>query len=135
MPAPTAALPAQKRDSASALSTIGLFAFVVLAWSLNWVVMKLAVREVTPLWAVAIRTGLAALVLFPSLFAARQLVLPSRADLPVILVIALFHMVAFASLMTAGLVFVPASRAIVLGYTTPLWVAPAAFFFLSPPWR
>ena len=61
MPAPTAALPAQKRDSASALSTIGLFAFVVLAWSLNWVVMKLAVREVTPLWAVAIRTGLAAL--------------------------------------------------------------------------
>jgi drug/metabolite transporter (DMT)-like permease len=131
MPAPTAALPAQKRDSASALSTIGLFAFVVLAWSLNWVVMKLAVREVTPLWAVAIRTGLAALVLFPSLFAARQLVLPSRADLPVILVIALFHMVAFASLMTAGLVFVPASRAIVLGYTTPLWVAPAAFFFLG----
>lgn len=129
--APPSAFPASRWGSASTLSTIGLFAFVVAAWSLNWVVMKVAVQEVTPLWAVAIRTALAALVLFPCLFATRQLVLPPRADLPVILVIALFHMVAFAGLMTAGLVFVPASSAIVLGYTTPLWVAPAAFLFLG----
>ncbi|KQP82941.1 hypothetical protein ASF57_12515 [Methylobacterium sp. Leaf117] len=115
----------------STASIIWLFAFVVVAWSLNWVVMKVAVQDVTPLWAVAIRTGLAALVLFPSLSAAGQLRLPPRGDLPIVLVIALFHMVAFASLMTAGLVFVPASRAIVLGYTTPLWVAPAAFLFLG----
>ena len=47
------------------------------------------------------------------------------------LVISLFHMVAFAALMTAGLALIPAGRAIVLGYTTPLWVAPAAFIFLK----
>ncbi len=125
------AVPASRWGSALTRSTIGLFAFVVVAWSLNWVVMKVAVQEVTPLWAVAIRTALAALVLFPSLLAAGQLVWPTRADLPVLLVIALFHMVAFAGLMTAGLVLVPASRAIVLGYTTPLWVAPAAFLCLG----
>lgn len=128
---PPVALPGDDPNAASTPSTIGLFAFVVAAWSLNWVVMKVVVQDVTPLWAVAIRTGLAALVLFPSLFATRQLGLPSKADLPVVLVIALFHMVAFAALMTIGLVFVPASRAIVLGYTTPLWVAPAAFLFLG----
>ncbi|MGE8126684.1 DMT family transporter [Methylobacterium sp. NPDC080182] len=131
MPALPSVLPISRWGSASTLSTIGLFAFVVAAWSLNWVVMKVAVQEVTPLWAVALRTALATIVLFPCLFAAGQLVLPPRADLPVILVIALFHMVAFAGLMTAGLVFVPASRAIVLGYTTPLWVAPAAFLCLG----
>lgn len=131
MTASPTGLLAERPASASALSTIGLFAFVVVAWSLNWVVMKLAVQEVTPLWAVAIRTALAALVLFPALFATRQLALPPRADIPVVVVIALFHMVAFAALMTAGLIFVPASRAIVLGYTTPLWVAPAAFLFLG----
>jgi drug/metabolite transporter (DMT)-like permease len=128
---PLVKLPADDPNATSTASTIGLFAFVVVAWSLNWVVMKVAVQDVTPLWAVAIRTGLAALVLFPSLFATRQLVLPPKADLPVVFVIALFHMVAFAGLMTAGLVLVPASQAIVLGYTTPLWVAPAASLFLS----
>lgn len=112
-------------------SDIGLFAFVVLAWSLNWVVMKLAVQDVTPLWAVTFRTALACLVLFPALCAVGQLARPPRTDLPIVLVIALFHMVAFAALMTIGLTFVPASRAIVLGYTTPLWVAPAAFLFLG----
>lgn len=131
MTAPPVTRPADDPRAASTASTLGLFAFVVVAWSLNWVVMKVAIQEVTPLWAVAIRTGVAALVLFPSLFAARQLVLPPRADLPVVLVIALFHMVGFAGLMAAGLVFLPASRAIVLGYTTPLWVAPAAFLVLG----
>ncbi|WP_162241574.1 DMT family transporter [Methylobacterium sp. Leaf117] len=128
---PSVTLSADDPSAVSTASIIWLFAFVVVAWSLNWVVMKVAVQDVTPLWAVAIRTGLAALVLFPSLSAAGQLRLPPRGDLPIVLVIALFHMVAFASLMTAGLVFVPASRAIVLGYTTPLWVAPAAFLFLG----
>ncbi|WP_419828626.1 DMT family transporter [Methylobacterium sp.] len=121
----------RRPSPASALSTLGLFAFVVVAWSLNWVVIKVAVREITPLWAVAIRTVLAILVLFPALLATGHLVRPPRADLPVVLVIALFHMVAFAALMTVGMTFVPASRAIVLGYTTPLWVAPAAFLFLG----
>jgi len=129
-PAPPAALPAQP-TAPTTLSTIGLFVFVVLAWSLNWVVMKMAVQDVTPLWAVTIRTALAAAVLIPALAANRQLVRPPRADYPIILVISLFHMVAFAALMTAGLTYGSAGRAIVLGYTTPLWVAPAAFLFLK----
>jgi drug/metabolite transporter (DMT)-like permease len=41
------------------------------------------------------------------------------------------HMVAFSALVAAGLQFVPAGRAIVLGYTTPIWVAIGARIFLS----
>lgn len=123
--------PGEAPATASPLSTFALFGFVVTAWSLNWVVMKVAVQEVRPLWAVAIRTALAAAVLFPPLLATGQLRRPPRADLPVLLAISLFHMTAFAALMTMGLALVPAGRAIVLGYTTPLWVAPAAFLFLG----
>ena len=45
--------------------------------------------------------------------------------------IGIFHMVAFSALMTAGLKYVPAGRSIVLGYTTPLWVAPGAWLLLK----
>jgi drug/metabolite transporter (DMT)-like permease len=117
----------------TAWRTVALLAFVVLAWGLNWVVMKIVVQEVTPLWAVAMRTIIAAAMLGPALAVTGQLVLPRRGDVPVILVISLFHMVAFAALMTAGLKYVTAGRAIVLGYTTPLWVAPAAWIFLKEP--
>ncbi len=131
MPSVPTAPPPAERTVSTTLSTIGLFVFVMFAWSLNWVVMKLAVQDVSPLWAVATRTALAVVVLFPVLHVCRQLKRPPPADYPIILVIVLFHMVAFAALMTAGLTYVSAGRTIVLGYTTPLWVAPAAMLFLK----
>jgi drug/metabolite transporter (DMT)-like permease len=93
--------------------------------------MKLAVHDIAPLWAITMRTALAAILLFPILYLNRQLILPPRSDYPVVVSISLFHMVGFAALMTLGLTHISAGRAIVLGYTTPLWVAPAAFVFLK----
>lgn len=120
------------RSSATSWIT-GLLVVVVLAWGLNWVVMKIVVQELSPLWAVAIRTAIAVAVLIPAVALTGQLVLPTRADLPLVLVVSLLHMTAFAALMAAGLKYLPAGRAIVLGYTTPLWVTPAAWIFLREP--
>jgi drug/metabolite transporter (DMT)-like permease len=53
-------------------------------------------------------------------------VIPKRRDIPVVLSVALLHMTIFSVLVAAGVRFLPASKAIVLGYTTPLWVAIAA---------
>jgi drug/metabolite transporter (DMT)-like permease len=108
-----------------------LFAFVIVAWGLNWTVTKLIVTQVTPLWTTAIRTGIGALALLAMLAASKQFRIPKRGDVPVVLAISLFHMVAFAALMTTGLKYVPVGRSIVLGYTTPLWVAPAAWLLLK----
>ena len=58
--------------------------------------------------------------------------------MPIVIGIAGLHMILFTGLMSIGLQFVPASRAIVLGYTTPLWVIPGAVLFLGEPltrWR
>jgi drug/metabolite transporter (DMT)-like permease len=110
-----------------------LFAVVVLAWGFNWPVTKIIVHSISPLWTAALRSLIATVALLCLMSAQGNLIIPRRGDLPVVFGIALPHMVAFSSLVAIGIQFVPAGRAIVLGYTTPLWVIPAARLFLGEP--
>jgi drug/metabolite transporter (DMT)-like permease len=110
-----------------------LLAGVVLAWGTNWPVTKMVVQDVPPLWATALRCMIAAATLAPMLWAQGAFIFPKRGDLPVVFCTSLLHLVAFSALVATGLQFVPAGRAIVLGYTTPLWVAIGAAMFLSEP--
>src|SRR5262249_8836602 len=70
-----------------------LLATVVFAWGLTWPVNKVIVATVPPLWAVAIRAAIGALALVILALATGRLAKPPRADLPVLLSIALLHMV------------------------------------------
>lgn len=110
-----------------------LLAVVVLAWGFTWVVSKLLLSHMTPLWAVAARSvvGTGALLILG--LALRRVAWPVKADIPVILSVGLLHMGAFAALVSLGLQYVPAGRSVVLAYTTPLWVIPAAWFILGEP--
>jgi drug/metabolite transporter (DMT)-like permease len=83
-----------------------------------------------PIWSVALRNLIGAASLFALALARRHLIRPPRADLPVLLSITFLHMIGFTVLSTIGLAFVPAGRAVVLAYTTPLWVTPGAWLFL-----
>lgn len=104
---------------------------VVLAWGLTWPVNKALLRYLPPLWAVALRTAIAALALVAVAWLRGRLVPPPRGDVPVLLSITLLHMVGFTVLSTWGLALVPAGRSVVLAYTTPLWVIPGAWLFLG----
>lgn len=110
----------------SSRAAILLFAVVIFAWGINWPVTQIIVQSVPPIWTNAIRCWIAFFVLLPVLWVRRQLIVPKVGDVPVILSIALLHMAAFSTLAAAGQQFVPASKAVVLGYTTPIWVAIAA---------
>jgi drug/metabolite transporter (DMT)-like permease len=110
---------------------VALLAVVVLAWGTNWPVTKIIVHDVSPLWSTALRCMIAAAALAPLLWTQGIFIVPKRGDMPVVLCTSLLHMVAFSALVAAGLQFVPAGRAIVLGYTTPIWVAVGARVFLS----
>ena len=112
-------------------AALSLFSVVILAWGFNWTVTKLLVESVPPLWLTAVRSAIALVVLFAMMLATRDLRLPKRGDLAVVLNIALLHMTAFAALMAIGLQTVAAGRSIVLGFTTPLWVIPGAMLFLG----
>jgi drug/metabolite transporter (DMT)-like permease len=111
-------------------AAILLFAVIVLAWGLNWTITKTLVQSVPPLW-IAIRSGIATIALAALLFARGEMIVPRRGDLPVIFIMSIFHMVAFSALVAFGLQFAAVGRSIVLGYTTPLWVMPAAWLFLG----
>jgi drug/metabolite transporter (DMT)-like permease len=108
-----------------------LFAVIVIAWGLTWTITKILVQSVSPLWITAIRSAIATVALAALLFARGEMIVPRRGDLPVIFVTSMFHMVAFSALVAFGLQFAAVGRSIVLGYTTPLWVMPAAWLFLG----
>lgn len=80
-----------------------LFITVILSWGTMWVVIKVIVAEVSPLWAIAIRNGAAAIGLALLLAVMGRFVFPRKGDWPIVLVVSLFHMTAFAVLMTIGL--------------------------------
>lgn len=119
--------------SLSRRTAILLFAVVVVAWGLNWVVTKTLVQSVSPLWTTTLRSAVATVALLAVLLARGRLIVPCRGDVPVIFTVAVLHMGAFSVLVCFALQIVPVGRSIVLGYTTPLWVAPAAWLLLREP--
>ena len=123
-----------RRTSASEHATrragVAALITVVLAWGLVWPVNKVLLETFSPLWVVAIRSAIATVALFGIALVRGRLACPPRADVPVVLSIALLHMVGFGVLAAWGLHLVPTGRSVVLAYTTPLWVVPGAWFFL-----
>jgi drug/metabolite transporter (DMT)-like permease len=120
----------ERRSDTRRLGAI-LLGTVVLAWGLSWPVNKVILTSVPPVWAVAVRTGIGAVALFVLAAAQRRLGVPPRHDLPVLVSIALLHMVGFGVFSSVGLQSVPTARSVVLAYTTPLWVVPGAALFLG----
>jgi drug/metabolite transporter (DMT)-like permease len=110
---------------------VALLVTVVFAWGLTWPINKVIVAAMSPVWAVAVRTVIGCGALFALAILRGRLVLPPRADLPVMLTITLLHMVGFTVLTSIGLALVPAGRSAVLAYTTPLWVTPGAWLLLG----
>ncbi len=110
-----------------------LFFLVIVIWGINWTVTKLIVLEISPLWSNALRSAIAALALLILQLGTKQCIFPRKHDLPAILSVSIFHMTIFASLMAIGLQYTSVGRSVMLGYTTPLWVTPAAIFFLHEP--
>jgi drug/metabolite transporter (DMT)-like permease len=121
-------MPHQGLSHRHALILLGV---VVFAWGTNWPVTKTIVREMSPLWSTALRCAIAAVVLAMLLWLRGEFIVPKRGDVPVVLSTSLLHMTAYSALIAAGLQLLPAGRAIVLGYTTPIWVTFGARMFLS----
>lgn len=110
-----------------------LLLLLVLAWGGNWVIAKMSLAYVTPVWVTALRLLPACALFFLLCLMTGRLKVPVKADVPVIFSVGLLHMVGFSVLVSVGLQYLPAGKSIVLAYTSPLWVVPAAWFFLREP--
>lgn len=122
--------PARSGAPVSRGMALVLLALVILLWGVNWPVMKQVVGHMPPLTFVASRLVLGAFSLIAFTAATRQLRVPARADLPVILSVGVLQMTLFMLMVTIAVQHVPAGRAGILAYTTPLWVVPLALIFL-----
>ena len=93
--------------------------------------MKLGLQYVTPLWFAATRMFLGALCLFAFLALQRQLAMPRRDDMTILIVVAVFQISLPTALIHTGLSYMDAGRSAILVFTIPLWVAPMAVFVLG----
>jgi len=108
-----------------------VLAGVVLGGGLSWALMKLALGQVSPHAFLLARLAFATLAAFAVAGAMGRLRWPGRgAALPIVSV-AVLQMGAFLWLVTVGVNLVPAGRAALLAYTTPVWVIPLALTWLG----
>jgi drug/metabolite transporter (DMT)-like permease len=108
-----------------------LLASVVVLWGGNWPVMKVALGFVPVLWFTTLRLLAGAAALFAAVALSGNLSRPGRRDLLQLISGGVLQLALYMTLINLGLRFVPAGRAAVLAYTTPLWVVPGALLFLG----
>jgi drug/metabolite transporter (DMT)-like permease len=103
-------------------------AIILLTWAGNWPLMKLALGSVPPLKFVLLRLCGSLVLIAPALLAARLPLLPYRGERLVLFWVGEFQVAGFLIASIIGLSILPAGRAIVLGYTMPLWAIPIGIF-------
>ncbi|PLX71881.1 MAG: EamA family transporter [Azoarcus sp.] len=100
-----------------------------LIWGYNWVVMKQVISYVDPFDFSAIRTLLAAAVLFIVVVIARR---PLRPVAPrQLLLLGLLQTATFSALIQWALVSGGAGKTAILVYTMPFWLMPLAWWLLG----
>ena len=131
---PTGATPLEVAAArASRRRGLLVLTIVILAWGSIWPVHKVILERVPPIWLVALRSAVATGAMLAVAGLRRRFVVPPRGDLPIVLSIALLHMVGFVLLVSWGLQRVSTGRSVVLAYTMALWVMPGARLFLGEP--
>jgi drug/metabolite transporter (DMT)-like permease len=116
--------------SPKAIGFIAL-AGAVIGYGGLWPVTRLAIETIPPFWFASMRMWIGIAILVGILLATGRLRMPTRHDVPLILSIGFLMMAFYTTLMHIALQYVEAGRAALLGYTTPLWVLPAAYFLLG----
>ena len=106
-------------------------ALTVFCFGTLWTAGKFAIDHVPPLWFTAGRFAIGGLFIASLLALQGRLCLPARADIPIILSVGGFMFGVYSSIFQSALEFVHAGRATILGYTTAIFVTPAAVVFLG----
>jgi len=108
-----------------------LLMLVVVIWSANWPIMKIGLRSIDPAWFTVARLLIALISISILLIFMGRFKVPDKQDLPVVFGAGILLFAVFVICIHGGLAHVNAGRAALLSYTTPLWVAPGAYFILK----
>ena len=117
--------------AAAARRAYPLLIALVIVWGSNWSIVKIGLQDISPFWLGSTRLMLGTVALFGLVALRGHLHLPRRGDWLMIADVGLLQMCAFMVLLNVALQYVDAGRAVIVAYTTPLWVAPGAVLLLG----
>jgi len=119
-------LPAGRSDLTSVTGPTILLVLLICVWGVSWPVIKIGVGSIPPIWFGCLRYLIAAAMLLGFVWRKDLLFLPRGRDWSVVLVSASTQMAGFSALTGFALTTLPAGRASVLAYSTPIFVVPLA---------
>lgn len=99
-----------------------LVVLLALVWGVHWAIAKVGLSYLPPFTYGVLRVATAAVTLAVILAVQGRIKVPSRHDVPIVLVGGLGQIAAGIILMNIALQFLPAGRSALLAYTTPIWV-------------
>lgn len=110
---------------------LAALATTVFCYGTLWASARAALEHVTPLWFTAGRFAIAGVFVVALLAVQGRLRLPPRSDIPVILSVGAVMLGGYSSIFQSALEYVHAGRASLIGYTTTIFVTPAAVILLG----
>ena len=107
-----------------------LLILLIFTWAISWPVIKVGVATVSPIWYACLRYLIATCCLFVFVGMRRDLAVPPRSDWPHVAASGVLQMGVYSALTGFALTILPAGRASVLAFSTPIWVVPLAGWWL-----
>ena len=105
---------------------------ITLMWGINWPMMKIALREVSPMYFRGVTMGLGALwLLFYFRFQGLRLWPQTRREWRDIVLLGIPNMFLWHALSIMGVMSLPSGRASILGFTMPVWTVVIGVMFMG----
>lgn len=114
-------LPSKKMKNSTALC---LLVSVVLVLGFSWPINKIGLRYTSPSNYMELRFMIGTLSMFLIARIGKNLKVPSKRDLPIILTVGLFQMAIMMNLANYGLSLVETGQATFLAFTVSVWIIP-----------
>jgi len=120
-------LPQQSRN----LAALGFALLLAFLWGLQWPLMKVALNELGPWTFRGLSLSLGALVLMAIAALTNQPLRLPRRDIRPLLLIAVFATTGWQLMSAYGVSLMSPGRAVILGFSMPLWVVVLSGFLLK----
>ena len=105
---------------------------ITLMWGINWPMMKIALREVSPMYFRGVTMGLGAVwLLFYFRFQGLRLWPANRREWRDIVLLGIPNMFLWHALSIMGVMSLPSGRASILGFTMPVWTVVIGVMFMG----
>ena len=119
------------RSVISRQQLIGLVG-ITLMWGINWPMMKIALREVSPMYFRGVTMGLGAVwLLFYFRFQGMRLWPQTLREWRDIVLLGIPNMFLWHALSILGVMSLPSGRASILGFTMPVWTVVIGVMFMG----